>query len=273
MDFLLSLLVNVAYAILIITLIVAVFFGLLKMLVGVGNMFGMVGLSKSAVNLSDKITVGLITNIKKLKIPIIAVLLILIVGFTYVDYNSIAKPIAFNKEKAKRYAKVITRLKDIRTAQVAYKERYKNFTGNFDSLINFVKYDSLLLVRNMGSYNEDTLTEQKAIELGIILRKLPDTLTAERAVEMGFVVRDTIKVAVLDSIFPKNYPIDSLKYIPYTNKIEFKLGAGTIITGDTATGGVKVKVFEAVDVAPFDIYDTLKVGSLTEANNNSGNWE
>jgi len=273
MDFLLSLLVNIAYAVIIITLLVAVFFGLLKILVGVGGMFGINGLKKSAVDISDKITVGLITGIKKLKIPIIAFLFILILGFTYVDYNSIAKPIAFNKEKAKRYDKVIKRLKDIRTAQVAYKERYSEFAGDFDKLINFVKYDSLLLVRNMGSYNEDTLTEEKAIELGIILRKLPDTLTAEKAVEMGYVVRDTIKVAVLDSIFPKNYPIDSLRYIPFTNKVEFKLGAGTIVTGDTATGGVKVKVFEAVDVAPFDIYDTLKVGSLTEANNSAGNWE
>ena len=273
MDFLLSLLVNVAYAIIIITLLVAVFFGLLKMLVGAGNMFGMEGLKKSAVDLSDKITVGLITNIKKLKIPITAFLFILILGFTYVDYGAIAKPIAFNKEKTKRYEKVITKLKDIRTAQVAYKERYKEFAGDFDKLINFVKHDSLLLVRNMGSYDEDLLTEKQAIDSGIILRVLPDSLTAEKAVKMGYVVRDTIKVAVLDSIFPNNYPIDSLKYIPFSNKIEFKLGAGTIITGDTATGGVKVKVFEAVDVAPFDIYDTLKVGSLSEANNNAGNWE
>ncbi len=273
MDFLLSLLVNVAYAIIIITLLVAIFFGLLKMLVGTSNMFGIDGLKKSAVDLSDKITVGLITNIKKLKVPITAFLFVLIVVFTYVDYNSIAKPIAFKNEKTKRYEKVIAKLKDIRTAQVAYKERYKEFAGDLNELIKFVKYDSLLLVRNMGSYNEDTLTEEKAIELGIILRVLPDSLSAEKAVKMGFVVRDTIKVAVLDSIFPNNYPIDSLKYIPYTNNIEFKLGAGTIITGDTATGGVKVKVFEAVDVAPFDIYDTLKVGSLSEANNNAGNWE
>ena len=273
MDFLLDLLVNVAYAIIIITLLIAVFFGVLKILVGAGNMFGAGGLKKSAVDLSDKITVGLITNIKKLRIPITVILLILIVGFTVVDYNSIAKPIAFNKEKAKRYAKVINRLKDIRTAQVAYKERFKEFAGDFDKLINFVKFDSLLLVRNMGSYNEDTMTEAQAIEYGIILRVLPDTLTAEKAVDMGFVVRDTIKVAVLDSIFPDNYPIDSIKYVPFTSQVEFKLGAGTIITGDTATGGVKVKVFEAVDMAPFDKYDTLKVGSLTEANNNAGNWE
>jgi hypothetical protein len=37
--------------------------------------------------------------------------------------------------------------------------------------------------------------------------------------------------------------------------------------------GVNVKVFEAYDSQPFDKWDTLKVGSLTEANNGAGNWE
>lgn len=273
MDFLLDLLVNVAYAIIIITILVAVFFGILNVLAGVGKMFGLEELRNSVINLSEKLTVSTITNIKKFKLPITIVLLFFIIVFTVVDYGTIAKPIAFEKEKTKRYTVIINKLKDIRTAQVAYKERHNDFSDNFNQLINFVKNDSMLLVRNIGSYNEDTLTEERAIELGIILRILPDTLSAEKAVEMGFVVRDTIKIAVLDSIFPDNYPIDSLKFIPFTNRIEFKMGAGTIITGDTATGGVKVKVFEVVDVAPFDVYDTLKVGSLTEANNNSGNWE
>jgi hypothetical protein len=272
MDFISNLLVNIAYAVVIVSLLVALFFGVLKIISGIGKLSKSEGLHHSSVNFADKLNVGIIENLKKLKIPIISILLILIVLFSYVDYDSIAKPINFKNEKTKRYAAVIQRLKDIRTAQVAYKEKYLTFTGDFNTLINFVKFDSLLMVRNMGSFNEDTMTEADAIKYGIILRKLPAGLTAEEAVKKGFVVRDTIKVAVLDSIFPKNFPIDSLKYIPFTSKAVFKLGASVVTTGDAKTG-VKVQVFEAVDTKPFDIYDTLKVGSLTEANNNSGNWE
>ena len=33
---------------------------------------------------------------------------------------------------------------------------------------------------------------------------------------------------LLDSLFKKNYPIDSLNFVPFGNGVEFKLSAGTI---------------------------------------------
>ncbi len=269
MDFLVIFLSKLGYAILAITLFVAVFFGILKGTIALGKMFNMSSTYMGAVDFAEKITEGILTFIRKAKYPIMALLLALIVLFAYVDYATVEAPIAFKREKERRYKYVIQRLKDIRTAENAYKEAYEKYTGSFDTLINFVKYDSFKVVRNMGSYNEDTLTEERAVELGIILRRLPDSLTAEEAVKRGYVVRDTIKVSVLDSIFPPNYPIDSIRYVPFSGGVEFKLGATILKTGS----GVDVPVFEAVDMAPFDKYDTLKVGSLTEANNGSGNWE
>jgi hypothetical protein len=269
MDFLIIFLNKLGYAILLIALFTAIFFGILKATIALSKMFNIEGVYAGAVNFAEKITENILGIIRKGKYPIMGVLLILIILFAYVDYATVEAPIAFKREKEYRYKFVIQKLKDIRTAENAFKEVYSRYTGSFDTLINFVKYDSLVLVRNMGSYNEDTLTEERAVELGIILRKLPDTLTAERAVELGYVVRDTIKVSVLDSIFPPNYSIDSIKYIPFTNGAQFKLGATILQTAS----GVKVPVFEAVDMAPFDKWDTLKVGSLTEANNGAGNWE
>lgn len=171
-----------------------------------------------------------------------------IIVMAYLLFESIAKPIRFKAEKEKRYAVVIDRLKDIRTLQVAYKDVYGNFTESFDTLIHFVKFDSLPLIKAIGF--------------------VPDTLTEEKAVEMGLVTRETIKISVSDSLFKKNYSIDSIAYVPFT-KSKFKMGIGEIETGSK----IKVKVFEVVDTEPFDASQILKVGSLTEANGNAGNWE
>lgn len=186
----------------------------------------------------------------------------LIILITYLIYSGIMKPINFEKERADRYAKVIERLKDIRTAEVAYKSVYQKFTGSFDTLINFVKKDSFPVEYKVGS--------------------LDDSI----AVAKGLVFRDTIYIPVRDSIFPKGYFYDSLRYVPHTAGVQFDLKAGTILTASK----VPVQVFEA-NASNFDIlngmnrqliinlndlakdFKGLRVGNIKEANNNAGNWE
>ncbi|MDX9848471.1 MAG: hypothetical protein RBT74_15935 [Tenuifilaceae bacterium] len=192
-------------------------------------------------------------------------LLILIVVLSYLVFESIMNPIRFNRDKDKRYAKTIERLKDIRTAQLAYRAEYNKFTGSFDTLINFVKYDSFRVVRQIGSLDDSV------------------------AVAKGLVRRDTVKISILDSLFKKGYPVDSLRLVPYTGGSQFEMGAGEIETGS----GLKIKVFEAKvhnnvllkgldrqlvinmnDLSKkLERYPGLQVGSLTEATNNAGNWE
>jgi hypothetical protein len=192
-------------------------------------------------------------------------LLVLIVVLSYLVFESIMNPIRFNNEKDKRYAKTINRLKDIRTAQLAYRSEHNKFTGSFDTLINFVKYDSFRVVRQIGS--------------------MDDSL----AVAQGLIRRDTVTISVLDSLFKKGYPVDSLRLVPYTGGAQFELGAGELLTGS----GLKIKVFEAKvhnDVLlkgldrqlvvnendlrkKLERFPGLQVGSLTQATNNAGNWE
>lgn len=192
-------------------------------------------------------------------------LFVAIIALTYFVVESIMKPIRFNKEMDKRYEKTIQRLKDIRTAQIAYRTENEKFTGSFDTLINFVKYDSFRVVKQIGSMDDSV------------------------AVALGKVFRDTIRISVLDSLFNKNYPVDSLRYVPFVGKHEFEMGAGILPTAS----GVNVKVFEAKahnDIIlqglnrqlivnqndlrkKLDKYPGLQVGSLTEATNNAGNWE
>lgn len=196
-------------------------------------------------------------------------LALIIVAISYFIYEGIMEPIRFKKEKNYRYEKVIQRLKDIRTAELSYKEVNNEFTGSFDTLINYVKNDSIPIVKAIGRIPDELL----------------DSITEKQAVKRGLIIRDTIKISVKDSLFPQNYPIDSLRYIPCTAQKEFKLGAGIVVTGSKA----KVKVFEAsalnsdilngldkqliINLNDLSKFPGLKVGSLKDANNNAGNWE
>jgi hypothetical protein len=212
------------------------------------------------------------------KIILQVLLWVVIAALAYLCVMSIRRPINFNKIKKQRYANVIQRLKDIRTAQVAYKAAHDTYTGSFDTLISFVKNDSIKFVKKIGS-----LTDQQ-LEAG---------MTEREAVRKGIIIRDTMKVCALDTLFGKNYKIENLRYVPYTKKQDqFKLAKGEI----KSASGLKIQVFEA-SVRNFVIfrdileeYETelkeyngekkrlgkflgLKVGSIEEANYNTGNWE
>ncbi len=205
-------------------------------------------------------------------------LAIAIVVLAYYTYQSINKTQEFGKIKKQRYDRITEQLKDIRKAQGAYKDVNGKYTGSFDTLISFIKTDSMPLVKSIGS-----LTDEQ-VEAG---------MTEKEAAKKGFITRDTIMIAALETIFGKEYPIENLRVVAYTNgQREFKLGAGVFVTGSN----VKVQVFEA-KVSNMDIfadileeykeeiledngnrirlnkYPGLKVGSLEEANNNAGNWE
>lgn len=198
--------------------------------------------------------------------------IILVIGIGVVGYylwKSIEAPITFNQAKKQRYQATIQNLKDIRTSQLAYKSVNDKFTGSFDTLVNFIKKDSIPVVKAIGH--------------------VPDTLTEQKAVEMGLVSRDTMRISTLDSLFSADYAIDSLKYVPYSQGETFIMGAKIVETGS----GVKVPVFEArspnhvilkglseqqiinlnAEAKRLERYPGLKVGSLTTNNNNSGNWE
>jgi uncharacterized protein (UPF0216 family) len=211
------------------------------------------------------------------KIIIQVVLIAVAVVLAYLIWDSIRRPIDFEKERASRYEDVIENLKDIRKAQIAFKDVNNRFCGDWDSLISFVKYDSIPKIRKIGMLTDSM------IEAG---------LDEKTAMKKGLIIRDTIKVSVLEEVFGKDYNIDDLKIIPHSNGEVFWLRQTIITTGS----GIKVPVFEArahnnqilaelLDEYKQEIinlneqrrknnlYPGLKVGSILEPNNNSGNWE
>lgn len=210
----------------------------------------------------------------KLKFALYVIFPVAILVLSYLIYAGIQTPIKFEEEKAVRYEKVKQKLIDIRKAQEAYKQIYGGYTADFESLISTMKTMSLPNIRAIGSI-PDSLLEKGWNE--------------QQAVSAGLIIRDTVLEPIMGSVFPKEYPINDLALVPYTENLQFELGVGEVVTGSK----VKVKVFEAK--APFEWwlkglneqliinlveqrklngqYEGLKVGSLDEANNNAGNWE
>ncbi|MBN1767916.1 MAG: hypothetical protein JXR50_05475 [Prolixibacteraceae bacterium] len=210
----------------------------------------------------------------------IIIQILLIAAAAYIGYkiwDSIQTPITFDKERKARYDEVVERLKDIRDAQVAFEDVHGYYSGDWDSLINFVKYDSIPKIRKIGMLTDSMM------EAG---------LNEKTAMLKGLIIRDTIRVNVLNEVFDENYPIDDLKYIPNSGGEVFWLRQTIITTGS----GIKVPVFEARAHNNFILaelkedyeqeiinlnernrkngrYPGLRVGSIEEPTNNAGNWE
>lgn len=204
-----------------------------------------------------------------MKRPILHVVLIAgIIVLAYLVYNSIHKVTSFNAEEDFRIEVVSEKMKDIRRVQSAYKTKYERYAPTWDTLLTFMHEDSLPVVMKTGN--------------------VPDSLTEQKALEMGIVTRDTSYINVKDSLYnPEkvDYKSKQICLIPFsTNNGQepadsFQLNAGTIDRGN-----IEVPVFEII--APKESYlkgldeeliardksIDLKLGSMEEASTD-GNWE
>ena len=131
-----------------------------------------------------------------MKTVIQVALFLLALVLAYLIYSSIQKPIDFENAKKTRYDATIERLKDIRKAEVSFKETYGQFTGSWDTLINYVKYDSVRNVRKIGTLTDSMIAEG---------------ISEMKAIRLGLIIRDTTRESVLTTIFSADYPIDDIK--------------------------------------------------------------
>jgi len=228
---------------------------------------------------------------KTLKIILEVLLLIGIVALVYAIYSSINKPVNFNKQKERREAVAIQRLKDIRTLQVAYKSENGRFVSTIDSLKNFYNDGKMSIVLQIGSA-DDSLAWAHTEKVKKANRKI----TPEKLYEMyqngdkNLVFSIVTKIPVKDTLFNhrEDFCIDSLAYIPFSGGEPTQMEAITRMVS-----GVPVPLFEAR--MPYKLllkgldnqlrinldserrdqnkYEGLQVGSVTAPNNNAGNWE
>jgi hypothetical protein len=207
-------------------------------------------------------------------IQVLFVLIIIVLGYLIVE--SIMEPIRFNQEVEVREQATISRLIDIREAQKAYKDIYKKYTGSFDTLISFLDTGSFAVVKAIGEIPEEWLDE-----MGFEKAR-------EKALKDGVISREITNVPVIDSLFGTGYPIDSIRFVPYTEDVVFSMESGEILT----SSNLIVQVIE-VSVLYDDLlngldqqlvvnykdermkivgFEGVKFGSLEEGTL-TGNWE
>ncbi|WP_321481329.1 hypothetical protein [uncultured Bacteroides sp.] len=214
-------------------------------------------------------------------------------ALVYICYASIMGPIKFEKEQKHREKQVIARLMDIRKAQQEFRMRHEGkYTASFDTLIDFVKTQKIPFIMKEGILSEKQLengmTEKKAMA---IINKAQKTKNWSKVKSAGLehFKRDTMWVAVIDTIFKKDFNADSLRYIPFGKGAKFEMATKS----DSTKSGAPIHLLEVK--APYDSflqgldeqeivnlkdkqiqlgkYPGLMVGSLDTPNNNAGNWE
>ena len=207
-----------------------------------------------------------------MKLGIQVVLWIATIFFAYKIYDAISGPIRFNQVKNERYARVINRMKDIRTAQIAHKDVKGSYANNFDSLVKFI---------NEGIF---TLTEKRDSSYLEYDRTYRIDMLRE------VVVIDTLGfVPVKDSLFKKTDRYKKMAYIPINGVQDsmFQIKSKVI-----NKNGYNVPVFEvkvAKNIILFDQNEDfvkqenetvsvdgvngseIVLGSLTNVSTN-GNW-
>lgn len=194
----------------------------------------------------------------------------------YVIYIQISTPINFEKEKAEKDKAVIERIKDIRTAQRAYKAKYQDFTDNFDTLINFVLNDTIIMERKIVDEDDS---------VGMAQLKLAKKKNIEQ-----------FNVAVFDTVFsPRKLSVEdvqNLRYVPTTNnQVEFEMYSDRISTESKVVIPVvecrvpytqyldtirfRQEIINLIDndMKNYNKYPGIKFGSMMGGNNEAGNWE
>ena len=209
------------------------------------------------------------------------VLLLVVVALTYIIYQQVSTPIKFEEDLKAKKTHVIQRIKDIRTAQRAFKSKYQRFTSTFDSLADFILHDSLVLERKL--VDED------------------DSVGMARLKKLHKKNIEEFKVAVIDTIFNEKgkvrkfseQDIYNLRFVPGTgNKVMYTMNAGIVTTEskvvipvvevkvayqqflDTVTYRQEViNLIKDEALVAYNKYPGIKFGSMETGNNEAGNWE
>lgn len=223
------------------------------------------------------------------------VLPVIIIVITVLLVSSVMQPVLFNKEKARREAVAIERLKDIRTLQDAYKSVYNKYTWSADTLVKFFNEDDIVIKLQVGSADDSLAfahTQEIAAKVpGLKGDALQQYLYQQyQAGDKKLVFSIQTKIPVRDTLFNNRpgFHVDSLRTIPFSNGKSVQMDAVV-----KTVSGVKVPLFEArmpyrwlltgmnnqlrinldAERRNSNHYEGLQVGSVSAPNNNAGNWE
>lgn len=219
-------------------------------------------------------------NPKVIRTIVSIVLIVVVICFVWpfetprqgILIKSIGAPISFKNEKRAREELIVQRLKDIREAELLYKQANNKYTANFDTLINFCSTYEIPIVKMIPDPNDTTFS--KTINDTIGYKLVSDSLFGKREGfqlnELGIVPGSdpTVQFEIHDSIIKRNgisVPVFEAKtpFEVYLAKPGKKFSE--------KEWNIRVRN-EKAELEDLDKYAGLKVGSLEEASTD-GNWE
>ncbi len=184
---------------------------------------------------------------------ILNLILLVAVGYLcFLLYKTIEEPIVFQEQETIRKEATVTKLKLIRSAEIAYRNANGKYQSDFDSLSNFIKTGNYTILTKVGDPNDTTVQ----------------------------VKIDTTYISLLDSLFKGDKSaVDDLLSVPFSDGKKFMIEAGSIVKNDTEIPAFEAKVkygdLYAGLVEKYYAYkknDYLQVGSMTDGTTN-GTWE
>lgn len=201
-----------------------------------------------------------------MRVVINLVLFAIICFMVWTLFGSIQEPITFNAEKDKREAAVINRLKSIRSAQDVFRQvTMDGYAPDFDSLETTLRNGKIMTISVQGNPddpNDPTITYDTTYNTAM------DVIAEMNSKNTDFKI-----------------VLDSLRYVPFTNRTkEFLIAADTITYQQTLVNVLEVKTLKANYMGKFasprfarydENYDPqsfIKFGTLN-APNLTGNWE
>ena len=206
---------------------------------------------------------------------VLKILLLAAIGtLFYMCVQSIMSSVTFIDENERRTKIIAERLVAIRNAQIGYRNMYQTYAGSFADLQKFLNSDSIPFLIKEGELTDE---------------QLKAGMTEKQAIEKGIIRRDTTWVLAKDTLLDRGFDVGKIGLVPEFEHYSFHLDTATLVS----PSGYQIPVFEAS--VPYDIYlgdldkeelvnlkdkttklkrfNGLRVGSVSEINNNAGNWE
>lgn len=173
------------------------------------------------------------------------VLVVAALFLSVLAFRSIMRPEKFKLVYETRKTEIRNRLTTLRAVQAVYKNEYKTYASDIDSLAEFVENGKINIVNNIGNIPEG-MSEDEAFKRGLLKKVTIQVPAKERIKETDPTVADFLS---------------TFQYIPHNNGKKF-----TIQTGSIASKTYEIPVYR-VDVPLDDILANMDE-NITPRNSN-----